>query len=506
MKSFLPLLFALFAPFAWATGLPASLKLSQACWAPPGLVAYLDLRDGEGGRIAEIKPEQLAASLGEAKLAVEQVQPFEKSGEGVAYIFLVDVSKSVKPAQFAPVRAALSDWADALQAKDRMAVLSFGEKVSEIADFTADKALLKQKIQALKPEDKQTALHQGLINAMELGRRADPSLPGRRAVVVLSDGLDDQAGGPTREEVLDKMASDRVPVYAMGLEHPKRGAKAGEGAKALGVFARTSGGDYIAVGSQPLGKVYAELRGRIRAVSAVRLDCAGCPADGSLRHLQITWQAGDVALSDGEDLRLLPKLAKAPPKTNPSPDQGGGPSPADTPWPGKLWFYAAGALAGLAALGGLAFARRRRPEAPAPAQPEDTEDTGVLPRRPRPAAQAVGATVPEARPGPKTRVKLVEIGAKGRQGKAYELEVAAAESAIGRGGACAVSIATDTEISTRHCALVGKSGAVFVRDLGSTNGTRVNGVSIQADYRLQEGDIIGIGRTELRVLTPGSKP
>jgi pSer/pThr/pTyr-binding forkhead associated (FHA) protein len=39
--------------------------------------------------------------------------------------------------------------------------------------------------------------------------------------------------------------------------------------------------------------------------------------------------------------------------------------------------------------------------------------------------------------------------------------------------------------------------AIFVVDLGSTNGTRVNGVVVR-EHRLVAGDVISIGTTSLR--------
>jgi pSer/pThr/pTyr-binding forkhead associated (FHA) protein len=39
---------------------------------------------------------------------------------------------------------------------------------------------------------------------------------------------------------------------------------------------------------------------------------------------------------------------------------------------------------------------------------------------------------------------------------------------------------------------------VWVHDLGSTNGTHVNGVRIDRPRKLVEGDIVRVGETELR--------
>jgi pSer/pThr/pTyr-binding forkhead associated (FHA) protein len=58
----------------------------------------------------------------------------------------------------------------------------------------------------------------------------------------------------------------------------------------------------------------------------------------------------------------------------------------------------------------------------------------------------------------------------------------------------------DPEISRRHARLVrGASGELTVEDLGSSNGTFVNGDRLQAVRTLQVGDVVRIGKTVLQV-------
>ena len=45
------------------------------------------------------------------------------------------------------------------------------------------------------------------------------------------------------------------------------------------------------------------------------------------------------------------------------------------------------------------------------------------------------------------------------------------------------------------------NGGVVVRDLGSTNGTSVNGGMISSPTTLAAGDVIVVGTTEIRVVT-----
>src|SRR5581483_3563379 len=62
---------------------------------------------------------------------------------------------------------------------------------------------------------------------------------------------------------------------------------------------------------------------------------------------------------------------------------------------------------------------------------------------------------------------------------------------IGRAAECDVVIA-DPTVSKRHCELRRRGGDVVLVDLGSTNGTRVNGTVVR-ERVLEDGDKIGVG-------------
>ena len=72
-------------------------------------------------------------------------------------------------------------------------------------------------------------------------------------------------------------------------------------------------------------------------------------------------------------------------------------------------------------------------------------------------------------------------------------------------------VLTDPTISRRHVELSMEGTTVVVEDLGSSNGTYVNGGPIEIPTRLGAGDLIGIGSTELEVVmetgeSPASTP
>ena len=61
-----------------------------------------------------------------------------------------------------------------------------------------------------------------------------------------------------------------------------------------------------------------------------------------------------------------------------------------------------------------------------------------------------------------------------------------------------IAMSADTTASRRHASFRSVGDSVMVRDLGSTNGTIVNGIRVQ-EMSLQPGDTVRIGATTLRV-------
>jgi pSer/pThr/pTyr-binding forkhead associated (FHA) protein len=71
---------------------------------------------------------------------------------------------------------------------------------------------------------------------------------------------------------------------------------------------------------------------------------------------------------------------------------------------------------------------------------------------------------------------------------------------IGRGRSADVVIAEAT-ISRAHAAIGYDGEGFFMQDLGSTNGTRVNGQR-ETRVRLQDGDELQLGKLRLRLALP----
>jgi pSer/pThr/pTyr-binding forkhead associated (FHA) protein len=72
------------------------------------------------------------------------------------------------------------------------------------------------------------------------------------------------------------------------------------------------------------------------------------------------------------------------------------------------------------------------------------------------------------------------------------------EVTFGRAEDCDVPLGDDPYASSQHALVFVRDAARYVRDLGSTNGTHVDGHAIVAEHRLRPGDELRVGETELR--------
>jgi hypothetical protein len=69
---------------------------------------------------------------------------------------------------------------------------------------------------------------------------------------------------------------------------------------------------------------------------------------------------------------------------------------------------------------------------------------------------------------------------------------------IGRGQTNDVPLPSDEYASTRHARIEPRRDGIWVEDIGSTNGTFVNGIRLTRERRLAPGDVVRVGETDLR--------
>jgi pSer/pThr/pTyr-binding forkhead associated (FHA) protein len=127
-----------------------------------------------------------------------------------------------------------------------------------------------------------------------------------------------------------------------------------------------------------------------------------------------------------------------------------------------------------------------------------SEMRAPAPSPPAPVAQAPApaavARTEKTRGRAPSKIRMLEPAA--RRGETFVLTD---ELTIGRGGGCGI-VLDDGFVSQVHARLYLRDGSAYVEDLGSRNGTLVNGQPLQGALQLRRGDRVQFGQTTLEAV------
>ncbi|HEX9258774.1 MAG TPA: FHA domain-containing protein [Acidimicrobiales bacterium] len=113
-------------------------------------------------------------------------------------------------------------------------------------------------------------------------------------------------------------------------------------------------------------------------------------------------------------------------------------------------------------------------------------------RQPRMARVTTSGRVKTGKVSRRTPSRLIVLSPPEQRGHTFEI---GAELTVGRAGGCGVALSDDTYVSQVHARVYQRDGHAFVEDLGSTNGTYLNGARVSSPATLHRGDKLQVGTT-----------
>ena len=167
------------------------------------------------------------------------------SGSRIAGVVAIDASGSMKGEAFAHAKDAALTLLELLDPQDPIAVVTFGDEVSDVVQFGEPRAQARKTLRELEldlAKGQHTHLLDGAHRAAEL-IRTTPALPRRSFVIVLSDGEDDGSAHSADEVIaLANGVEDDPPILLFAVGYA--GRTRAEDADALRALAERAGGDF----------------------------------------------------------------------------------------------------------------------------------------------------------------------------------------------------------------------------------------------------------------------
>jgi VWFA-related protein len=214
-------------PMGGTAYLDATAQAVEMLRDVPGRKAVLLMTDGvdlnSQQTLAEVIRKARAAGVPVYALGVGE----PGRNEPVHTVLVLDHSGSMsEPAdtkdnvsKIKALHQAAGRFVDIMRRNAETTLLPFSTRVERPEPFSHDKAALKDRIDRLVA-DGGTLLYDATYEAIEVLEAARPA--GKRAVVVLTDGVDEAPGSRHRvEEVIARARETKVPLYMLGLGRPE---------------------------------------------------------------------------------------------------------------------------------------------------------------------------------------------------------------------------------------------------------------------------------------------
>ena len=379
--------------------------------------------------------------------------PLAAAQESVHLALLVDTSGSIRKPDQAERNRLAEQIARSLPRGSDVAVYRFDDQPKLIVPRTSNPDEVAQATATLGAGGRYTALNDAVFDA---ARYLADGPAGRRAIVILTDGLDENSA-LIAEDGVNEARERRIPIFTVGIGSVQE--------RYLRRIAKLSGGEYF----------------------APRTDAAAITARvAELTPVSATEARSAPAPTAATAAAAAPAAAR-PNVVAPAPQ-------ASATWP---------ILAGLAflvllALGALGFVLLRRPAstgghaAPVPAALDEValgepEDVTLVAR--------MQDLHPEGSTLVLTLKPLLHVTKGPNFGKFYEVNLDSSTS-IGRAKGNDI-VVEDRAISSQHCRIRPLGGVYELIDMKSTNGTFVNERKV-ARTNLSPGDTIKLGETAMQ--------
>src|SRR5689334_356366 len=178
------------------------------------------VRDSSGRLVNELKREDFRVFENESQqplsdLALRQVP--------VDVVLMVDASSSVAT-NIDDFRRAAEGFADRLATDDRISLIKFDDRIELLQDWTKSRFQLQRALKRIEP-----GMFTRFNDALMLAAREQfGTTKSRRAVIVLTDGIDSGRGTSTLEAALQELLKQQVSVYVVSNTEISRAAKRSE--------------------------------------------------------------------------------------------------------------------------------------------------------------------------------------------------------------------------------------------------------------------------------------
>jgi Ca-activated chloride channel homolog len=252
----------------------------------PLIDVYVSVQN-ENGEPVIINTEKIQLLENGQPVPNQDIQGASDAGP-LTTILLMDNSGSMNYAdKLVSAKEVAKEYVDQMRAGDQVGVITFNTEVVTVQEITNDQEALASAIDSITAGS-DTALYDALVYTVDT---VNP-LPGRKAIIVLTDGMDVQSTA-TPDEALARIGFGGLSISTVGFgQVPEEGEDADDYAGideiTLQYMADNAGGDYgYAENREQLFNIYNRIRRALQSEVVISYTTPLSLRDGVLRALTV---------------------------------------------------------------------------------------------------------------------------------------------------------------------------------------------------------------------------
>lgn len=260
----------------------------------PVVTAYVSVTSAAGEPVA-VSPSQITLQENGSPMEIDEISAAGDIGP-LATMLVIDTSGSMNHGgKLEAARAAAQAYVDQARQDDLIGILSFNTDIELVQPLTRDKPALLKAIDGLRAKN-DTAMYDALDQAMGVLAPVD----GRKAIIVLTDGLDNRSKLHPLE-LANRVGSAGLTISTIGLGDPtqNQGAITSLDEAGLKALAREAGGEYgYANDADSLAGLYARYGRALQSEYAVTYTSPSNLRDGVNRALSVSLASGPASAAN----------------------------------------------------------------------------------------------------------------------------------------------------------------------------------------------------------------
>lgn len=220
----------------------------------PLVKAYVSILDGNGKAVQGLGRHDISLMENGSPVVIKEMRMGGTSGkrEPLSLSLVLDKSGSMTGDKIARAKESVLRFISLMEPGDRASLFAFSDDVAEIESLTGNIEELKKATLAIQPGG-HTALYDAIVRGVDSVKGSS----GRRAAIVLSDGIANR-GVMNIDQAIETAGKGYVSVYVIGLGEDVRTAR-------LERIAQETGGTYFFTPSpEGLAAIYETISRRIK--------------------------------------------------------------------------------------------------------------------------------------------------------------------------------------------------------------------------------------------------